>query len=288
MRTWFDDPEDHALSGLSQSAQLIYLRAIRRYMDGSTGLSSVSYRTCKQVLEFIPDQGSTKPAVRVADLSDDFIRSCFSELDRAGLVSVWKKIRSRPPVFFVCLAGVGGVCPKYEPQSEPQHEPRNEHQTKKLQLVDSIGNRDVVQRMNPQGNTAMNTTMNPNISNSTVHTPPISPPKTPMDWAQFFIRECNFQLHEVQTAKTIPMFADWLNRGITVEQVRQAIAAADAWKGSRADSPLLYGKFLKSIERESKRLKNAQKTHSKRERHPAKSRNQQIADAITRAVLDDD
>ncbi|WP_367156187.1 hypothetical protein [Methylomonas sp. HYX-M1] len=76
-----------------------------------------------------------------------------------------------------------------------------------------------------------------------------------MQWAQFFITECGYPLHIVQTAKTIPLFADWVRLGHSVGLIRQAMSACHAWNGGRLpDSPVLYRKFLQSILDEQKRL----------------------------------
>ena len=77
----------------------------------------------------------------------------------------------------------------------------------------------------------------------------------PLQWAQFFITECGYPLHIVQTAKTIPLFAEWVRLGYSVGLIRQAMLACHAWNGGRVpDSPLLYRKFLQSILDEQKRL----------------------------------
>jgi len=69
-----------------------------------------------------------------------------------------------------------------------------------------------------------------------------------LQWAQFFIRECDYPMHIVQTAKTIPMFAQWVADRTTVGEIRQAMAACHGWNNGRIpDSPLLYGKFLQSV-----------------------------------------
>lgn len=72
-----------------------------------------------------------------------------------------------------------------------------------------------------------------------------------MRWVEFFVNEKGFQIHAAQTATTIPMFVDWVKRGICVEDVEMAIAAAHGWltkKGkSHADNPAFYAQFLETI-----------------------------------------
>lgn len=76
-----------------------------------------------------------------------------------------------------------------------------------------------------------------------------------LQWAQFFIASCGYPLHVVQTAKTIPLFAEWVKAGVCVGDMRQAMAACHAWNGDRVpDSPVIYRKFLQSIFDERKRL----------------------------------
>jgi hypothetical protein len=72
--------------------------------------------------------------------------------------------------------------------------------------------------------------------------------EAPLEWAQFFIRECQYPLHIVQTSKTIPLFAQWVADKTTVGEVRQAMAACHGWNHGRVpDSPTCYGKFLQSV-----------------------------------------
>ena len=77
----------------------------------------------------------------------------------------------------------------------------------------------------------------------------------PMQWVEFFIAECAYPLHIVQTSKTIPLFASWVKDKVDVGVIRQAMLAANAWNGGRVpDSPVLYGRFLRSVQDESKQL----------------------------------
>lgn len=103
--SWNDD-EDAALQGLRPATQVIYLRALRRYMDFATGVVGVvrkiCYRGLAEAASFLPDVGSrsggdlmTKSAVRAA----------IAELMRAGLVSDIPRYQSlRMLVFRLPLA----------------------------------------------------------------------------------------------------------------------------------------------------------------------------------------
>ncbi len=96
-----------------------------------------------------------------------------------------------------------------------------------------------------------------------------------LQWAQFFIRECGYPIHIVQTSKTIPLFAQWVRDGVTVSEMRQVMAACHAWNGDRVpDSPLLYGKFLQSL-RDSARQLAQETTFADR---PGAGRNRNVED----------
>lgn len=62
-------------------------------------------------------------------------------------------------------------------------------------------------------------------------------PATAGQWCQFFIRERGFQIHAVQTARTMPLFASWVERGVTAEQMLAAMEIAEAKLGAPPDSP---------------------------------------------------
>lgn len=121
LRTQWNDDEDNAMQGLSADAQVIYLRAMRRHMDYATRLSTVSYGLAKRVVELIPDPGSRRGERRVADISNDYIRARFDELERAGLVIQQpKKSRYDAPVFLLGKADIGDFRLKSEPQRNPK------------------------------------------------------------------------------------------------------------------------------------------------------------------------
>lgn len=72
-----------------------------------------------------------------------------------------------------------------------------------------------------------------------------------LKWVEYFVNKHGFAFHEAQTAKTVPMFIRWNESNVTVEDVELAILAAHGWlskKGeSKATSPSLYDKFLKTV-----------------------------------------
>jgi hypothetical protein len=85
--------------------------------------------------------------------------------------------------------------------------------------------------------------------------PEISPAKnkpatveTSLRWVEFFVNDLGFKIHEAQTAKTVPMFVDWVERGVTVDDVRLAMVTAHHFFGKdKADSPVGYKKFVNSV-----------------------------------------
>ncbi|AXA02937.1 hypothetical protein CSC44_5820 [Pseudomonas aeruginosa] len=82
-------------------------------------------------------------------------------------------------------------------------------------------------------------------------------PATAGQWCQFFIRERGFQIHAVQTARTMPLFASWVERGVTAEQMLAAMEIAEAKLGAPPDSPLYYRNFLDELLLERHRMATA-------------------------------
>lgn len=72
-----------------------------------------------------------------------------------------------------------------------------------------------------------------------------------LKWVEYFVNKHGFAFHEAQTAKTIPMFIRWNENNVTVEDVEQAVLAANGWLSNKGDgkatSPALYDKFLKTV-----------------------------------------
>lgn len=86
MRTCWNDQEEGLLQGLPWLAQLIYLRALRRFVDYRTGLvgasRGISYQSIREVLFVEPRQGR-----RVAGMpSLKEVRNALDLLIEAGLI----------------------------------------------------------------------------------------------------------------------------------------------------------------------------------------------------------
>jgi len=75
-------------------------------------------------------------------------------------------------------------------------------------------------------------------------------PENSHEWIAYFVNVQGFKFHEAQTAKTVPMFVEWVKQGYTIEDVEQGIMGAMGWlsqKGeTRANSPCLFDGFIKT------------------------------------------
>ena len=110
------DPEFKALAGhgcsaLSHEAKLVYLLCIRPWMDYETGVAgherTISYQQIREVLEYNPPRGSTKPKKRY---EKEQIRAVLAELERSGLVR-WIKNEDWG-LYFECLLAPRGKRPE--------------------------------------------------------------------------------------------------------------------------------------------------------------------------------
>lgn len=77
-------------------------------------------------------------------------------------------------------------------------------------------------------------------------------PTDPMQWTEFFVNAKGFQIHVAQTAKTIPMFKNWVDRKISVADVEMAITAAETWRQANGETGppgnlVIYKKFLDTV-----------------------------------------
>ena len=69
-----------------------------------------------------------------------------------------------------------------------------------------------------------------------------------MRWVEFFVNEKGFRIHEAQTAKTVPMFVDWVARGVTIADVELAMITAHNFFGKdKAENPTGYRKFVNTV-----------------------------------------
>jgi hypothetical protein len=106
-----------------------------------------------------------------------------------------------------------------------------------------------------------------------------------MEYVRFFMRECQYPFHIVQTAKTVPMFARWVSEKTTIGEIRQAMAACHGWNHGRVpDSPTCYGKFLQSV-RDTKKQMAEESAFASR---PGAGRSRQPAEDWARIPRDDE
>ena len=84
-----------------------------------------------------------------------------------------------------------------------------------------------------------------------------------MDWVDYFVNEKGFQRHQAQTAKTVPMYLDWVERGVTVTDLELAMVGAHQFfRKPKAENPTGYRKFVDSVLAE----KHKSRTHFKQNR----------------------
>jgi hypothetical protein len=68
-------------------------------------------------------------------------------------------------------------------------------------------------------------------------------PKTPQDWAQYFIQRCRYRIDQAVIPKSMTMFRQWIAQGVTLEDVEDAAAAAEARLNGYPSNPTLYVSF---------------------------------------------
>ncbi len=84
-----------------------------------------------------------------------------------------------------------------------------------------------------------------------------------MRWVEFFVNKKSFQIHEAQTAKTIPMFLTWVSMGVTVADVELAMVAANnVLNGSKPSNPVYYRNFVEQVMQEKIKIRGNQSNNS--------------------------
>lgn len=261
--TQWNGEEDDRLQGLTSEAKDIYLRGLRRHMNYRTGIVETTKGVCKRVIEFIPDAKSKMPARRVANISDDYIRARWQELVRVGLIKALpKRSRFDKPQFFLPLATIGEIRPKYEPPVSPQSTAPSTAPSDIVVVADVAELEPLEERQDgggyepPENGESDTTVLIPSPVSTTelyvlVDSNQIAQPRMPQEWSQFFIRYRGFQLHQVSTVKSIPLFKSWIDLGVEVKTVIDAMEAAEVVLGRVPDTPMYYKTFVESIIRES-------------------------------------
>ena len=78
-----------------------------------------------------------------------------------------------------------------------------------------------------------------------------------MKWVEFFVNKVGFQIHEAQTAKTVPMFVSWVETGVTIADVDLAmIAAKKALNGVMPSNPMYYRRFVDQVILEKQKIQS--------------------------------
>lgn len=271
MRTQWNDAEDEALQGLTPEAQVIYLRGFRRYMDYRTGVAGgparrLSYRALAELITPDPDWGSRRPRGESPSLGQ--IRARVAELERAGLIVNYGSSRAAGLVFFLPLADAGSVCPEKE-QHEEQHKEQQleQHCGKVLNLLNNMKNPECRNGRNDTGNDIGNNTrnnthlynyteLNSTDAGARVNDawPDAYRPARPEEWGSFLGRERQWAYHRVSRPKLIVTYQHWTRLGLSIGDMRQIMASAEANLGRIPDGPEYYRPFAESYARERDRL----------------------------------
>lgn len=263
-----NDDEREALRGLPMLAREIYVFGLRPFMDFSTSIvgikRGVSWKSIAEELYVEPHQG-----IKGGEPSEKELRRALVWLQKAGLLG--QNQAERRLVFELLLA-------------TRDQSARNKVGSK---WADEVGS--YVEGSQPSNDADSMEEEGREVGGSElpkVGTPPVSGnnrtvpsarevsevPSTAGQWCQFFIRQRGFQLHVVQTAKTMPLFASWAERGIATSQMHDAMSAAEAKLGSVPDSPLYYRNFLDELLLETQRLAHAQEQrHAQANGRPAQA-----------------
>ncbi|WP_432674896.1 replication protein P [Pseudomonas aeruginosa] len=230
-----NDEEREALRGLPMLAREIYVFALRPFMDFATGIvgerRGISWKSIAEELYVEPHQG-----IKGGEPSEKELRRALVWLQKVGLVG--PNLAERRLIFELPKASRDQSVRKkvgtkwadeagsYVEGSEPSNYaafPEKEGRYVGGGESEKVGTPPV------SGN-------NRTAPNACVRECPADP-ATAGQWCQFFIRERGFQIHAVQTARTMPLFASWVERGVTAEQMLAAMEIAEAKLGAPPDSP---------------------------------------------------
>ncbi|HIC7420847.1 TPA: hypothetical protein ACW6G6_005964, partial [Pseudomonas aeruginosa] len=250
-----NDEEREALRGLPMLAREIYVFALRPFMDFATGIvgerRGISWKSIAEELYVEPHQG-----IKGGEPSEKELRRALVWLQKVGLVG--PNLAERRLIFELPKASRDQSVRKkvgtkwadeagsYVEGSEPSNYaafPEKEGRYVGGGESEKVGTPPV------SGN-------NRTAPNACVRECPADP-ATAGQWCQFFIRERGFQIHAVQTARTMPLFASWVERGVTAEQMLAAMEIAEAKLGAPPDSPLYYRNFLDELLLERHRMATA-------------------------------
>nr|WP_298165307.1 hypothetical protein [uncultured Pseudomonas sp.] len=263
-----NDVEWELLAGEPAELLKLYV-ALKRRMDFATGIAGRKTLLNEIVLregftiDPIPGRPKPKPVTR------EQYRSAVRRLEKLGAINV-----IGPLVFEFPHArrdqsahnSYNRATTKLQPEQQPaEKSPESSNDAAFSDVKDGATTGLFLEQV-PSNN------LLPVSGNYTVPLPRESDtaPATAGQWCQFFIRERRFQLHVVQTPKTMPLFASWVERGITTSQMLAAMEIAEAKLGSAPDSPLYYRNFLDQMLLETQRLASQQECRHERDHRPGK------------------
>ena len=244
-----NEDEREALRGLPMLAREIYVFGLRPFMDYASGVvgvkRGVSWKSIAEELYVEPHQG-----IKGGEPTEKELRRALTWLQKVGLLG--PNQADRRLVFELLLASrdqsvrkkVGTKWADEAGSYVEGQEPSNSEAFKQEEGSEVGGGKPQKVGTPPESGN---------------HTVPLTreagaTPTSAGQWCQFFIRERSYQLHVVQTPKTMPLFASWVERGVTTEQMRLAMVSAEAKLGSTPDSPLYYRSFLDQLLLETQRL----------------------------------
>ncbi|MBB5321177.1 hypothetical protein [Marinobacter oulmenensis] len=292
MRSQWNDAEDGALQGLTAEAQVIYLRGFRRYMDYASGVAGgpvrkLSYRALAELIAVDPDWGSQRKRADTPTVGR--VRARVAELERAGLLVNHGSSRSRGLVFKLPLADSGLLRPEKEQHKEQHREQHEEqHSAKVVNLPKSLEFEPVEQGGSNTGNNAgSDTGNNTHLYNSTpLHStgaggreaeawPDAFQPQSPMEWGSFLGRERHWAYHRVARPRLIAVYQCWTQWALSIGDMRQIMASAEANLGRIPDGPEYYKSFAESYARERDRLNQQPRNQHQRGAHDSVAQDQQ-------------
>lgn len=279
MRSQWNDCEDKALQGLTPEAQVIYLRGFRRYMNYTTGVAGgrvrkLSSKALSELIAVDPDWGSRR--VRGDSPTRARVRARIAELERAGLVVDQGSCRALGLIFRLPLADTGSVRPKKEqPREQPKEQPKeppmdnvvNLPKTHEKEAGEQAGSNQGSDQRNHQRNNqhpVNSTLLNSTDAGAREAWSDDVLPLRPDEWGSFLGRERHWAYHRVSRPKLIVTYQHWIQLGLTVGDMRQIMASAEANLGRAPDGPEWYKPFADSYVRERDRLR--QELHDQQQR----------------------
>lgn len=266
MITQWNDQEDDALQGLPLRTQVMYLRGLRRYMNFQTGIVGGPERRIS--LKMLGELCHEEINRQLQEMpTKNAIRASIEQLKRAGLI---ERIPDEDYLIFFLKKADKSKSVQNNNDTTTTQQPHTHSNTVKTSNDKAFGVDSDTTTTQPQhsNNHTHQYTGNQDTTVLTILTREENfgslqqnNSSGAMFWAEYFVNNHGFLIHEAQTAKTIPMFSSWVDRGVQIADVEMAIAAGNAWlmrngQTGPPNNPILYGKFLETILATKKGTKN--------------------------------